>query len=68
MNERDFRYPPRQNESVVDGVAELLLTCQVPLQETAILSFQNVSLTAPPPVPTASTKQEHNQDDNQNRF
>src|ERR1019366_3676594 len=28
-----------------------------------------VRLTAPaPPVPTASTKQEHNQDDNQNRF
>ena len=30
---------------------------------------EQVALTAPaPPVPTASTKQEHNQDDNQNRF
>jgi hypothetical protein len=27
-----------------------------------------LALTAPAPVPTASTKQEHNQDDNQNRF
>jgi hypothetical protein len=36
---------------------------------TAISVPEQVALTAPtPPVPTASTEQEHNHDDNQNRF
>jgi len=35
----------------------------------AISGSEPVALTAPAlPVPTASTKQEHNHDDNQNRF
>jgi hypothetical protein len=37
--------------------------------ERAISVPEQVALTAPtPPVPTASTKQKHNHDDNQNRF
>jgi hypothetical protein len=47
------------------GVA---ITCQVRFR-TAIYVPEQIALTAPAlPVPTASTKQENNHDDNQNRF
>jgi hypothetical protein len=40
-----------------------------PALRTAIPVPEQAALTAPaPPVPTASTKQEHNHDNNQNRF
>ena len=49
-------------------MAELLFALQVPARK-AIPFRKEAWLTATtPPVPTASTKQEHNQYDNQNRF